>query len=150
VSDTATAPTSTLPLYEGLFLINQQVTGGDLQAAIDQVKEILDRAEAQIVVLRKWDERKLAYEIKGQKRGLFVLAYFHARTSMLANIERDCNLSDSVIRSMVLRADHVGETELELARREETVSRTEAKLRKPAKEDEPAEDEADIDTDADE
>ncbi len=132
---TATA-SPTLSLYEGLFLINQQVTSGDLQAALDQVKDILDRAEAEIVVLRKWDERKLAYEIKGQKRGLFVLTYFRARPTMLANIERDCNLSDAVMRSLVIRADHVGETELDLAKREEPTSRAEAKLRKVVKEEE--------------
>lgn len=135
-------------LYEGLFLINQQATGGDLQAGLDQVKQILDRAEAQTLILRKWDERKLAYEIKGQKRGLFVLAYFRVRPTMLANIERDCNLSDSVIRSIVLRADHVGETELELAKREEVTTRTEAKLRKSAKEDEGLDEDLGIDDDS--
>lgn len=133
--------TATLPLYEGLFLINQQITSGDLQAALDEVQQILTRAEAEILLVRKWDERKLAYEIKGQKRGLFILAYFRARPSMLANIERDCNLSDAVIRSLVLRAEHIGETELELARREDT-SRAEARLRKAAREDEELTDES--------
>lgn len=147
MSETATL---SLPLYEGLFLINPQTIGGDLQAGLEEVTQILARAEAEVVVLRKWDERKLAYEIKGQKRGLFILAYFRARSTMLANIERDCNLSDAVMRSLVLRADHVGETELELARREEVTTRTEARLRKPAKEDDAIEEDADIEIDAEE
>lgn len=137
---TTAAAAPTLPLYEGMFLINQQITSGDLQSALDEVQQILTRAEAEIVLVRKWDERKLAYEIKGQKRGLFILAYFRARATMLANIERDCNLSDAVIRSMVLRADHIGDTELELAKQDEAATRTEAKLRKPAREDEEASD----------
>lgn len=118
-----------LPLYEGLFLMNQQATGGDQQAAIDHVQQILERAEAQVKILRKWDERKLAYEIKGQKRGLFVLTYFHARPPMLANIDRDCNLSDLVLRSLVIRADHMGEVELQMAERDEVIAHTEQKLR---------------------
>lgn len=128
------------PLYEGLFLLNQQAMAGDLQKGLDHVREILDRAEAQTLVLRKWDERKLAYEIQGQKRGVFILAYFHARPTMLPNIERDCNLSDMVMRSLVLKAEHVGETELELARREEDKTRGEARLRRAEREEESADD----------
>jgi len=30
--------------------------------------------------MRKWDERRLAYEIKKQKRGLYILCYFKAPT----------------------------------------------------------------------
>ena len=31
-----------------------------------------------ILVIKKWDERKLAYEINGQKRGTYIIAYFTA------------------------------------------------------------------------
>jgi small subunit ribosomal protein S6 len=101
-------------LYEGLFLMSQNV--GDLKAALDHVQEILNRAEAETLVLRRWDDRKLAYPIQGQKRGTYILAYFNARSTQLANIERDCNLSENILRAMMVKAEHVGEAELELER----------------------------------
>lgn len=103
-------------LYEGMFLISQQAVANDLAGAIQHVRDILTRAEAEIVILSRWDERKLAYEIKKQKRGLFVLAYFNARASQIANIDRDCNLSEQVLRSLIIRADYMGEAEMELAK----------------------------------
>lgn len=115
-------------LYEGLFLVNQSNTP-DLAAALDHVRDILTRAEAEILVLSKWDERKLAYPIKGQKRGLYLLSYFKARASQVANIDRDCNLSEQILRSLLLRADHIGDAELDQARRQAEQTAVEAHLR---------------------
>lgn len=104
---------SNVNLYEGLFLFNIQAINGSLTAAIEHVTEILRRANAEIVAISKWDERKLAYEIVGQKRGLYLLAHFKVRGTQLANIERDINLSELLIRGLLLRADHIGEIEMQ-------------------------------------
>lgn len=93
-------------LYEGLFLFPQSAAA-DLGAAVEHVREILARSEAEIVSLVKWDERRLAYDIRGNKRGLYLLAYFRAPTGNLARIERDCNLSERLLRAMVLKAEHI-------------------------------------------
>ncbi len=92
--------------YEAMFLLSQAVAA-DLGGAIEHIKEILSRGHAEIIALRKWDERRLAYEIKGQKRGYYILAYFKAQGDMLSHIERDCNLSEKILRNIFLRADHL-------------------------------------------
>jgi len=91
---------------------------------------VLARAEAEGLVLRKGVERKLAYTIRGQKRGVYVLAYFRCRGVQVANIERDCNLSEEITRTLIIAADYMGEPELELAKKEVTLA-AEAKLRGP-------------------
>lgn len=102
-------------LYEGLFLLNQHAVAADFPAVIDHVKEFFTRASAELVVLRKWDERRLAYEISGQKRGTFLLTYFNAEGNAVAHIERDVTLSEKVLRCLITRADHIGEIELKEA-----------------------------------
>jgi small subunit ribosomal protein S6 len=135
-----TAATINVALYEGLFLMNQSTVASDFTGAMDHLKQIFDRAEAEVIVLDKWDERKLAYEIEGQKRGTFFLAIFRARGTQIANIERDCNLSELVLRNIIIRGDHLGEPELELAKKG-VKAMIEAKLRqKPIGEDEVPED----------
>lgn len=108
-------PDPTPVLYEGLFLISQSAMSGDIEGAKAHVQEMLDRAEAETLALHKWEERKLAYPIEGQKRGTFLISYFKSRPTQIANIERDCNLSEQVLRVMFIRADHMGETELQEA-----------------------------------
>ncbi len=115
----ANAKSSERTLYEGMFLYPQSF-GPNLGAAADEVKSILERAGAELVLLTKWDERRLAYEIQGQKRGVYLLAYFYCPGVGISSIERDCNLSENVLRAMCLKADHMGETELEAAKEEFT------------------------------
>ena len=55
--------------YEAMFLLSQAVAA-DLSSAIEHIKELIARANGEIIALRKWDERRLAYEIAGQKRGV--------------------------------------------------------------------------------
>jgi small subunit ribosomal protein S6 len=92
--------------YEGLFLFPQSAVA-DLQGAADHVLELLNRAGAEIISFKKWDERRLAYEVEGNKRGLYFLVYFKAQGSRLAGLERDTNLSEKMLRSLITRADHV-------------------------------------------
>lgn len=65
-----------------------------------------------IIVLKKWDERKLIYEIGGQKRGTYIIAYFNAPGSAITAIERDVKLSEEVLRVLVTHADHLNEAEM--------------------------------------
>jgi small subunit ribosomal protein S6 len=100
--------------YEGLFLFPQAAVS-DLQGAADHVLEILNRAGVQIISFKKWDERRLAYEVRGNKRGLYFLAYFTAKGTKLAQIERDCNLSEQLLRAMITRAEHVTDEMMQAA-----------------------------------
>jgi len=100
--------------YEGLFLFPQAV-GGELQFAVDHITEILAKANAEIISLSKWDERRLAYEIDGNKRGIYFLVYFRANRTDLVKIERSCNLSETLLRSMMVRADHITRAQMESA-----------------------------------
>lgn len=108
-------PDNTPRLYDGLFLVNMPMLGGDLNAALELIRGILEKAECEIITLGKWDERKLTYAIDGQKRGTYLLTYFKAVPTQIAQIERDCNLTETVSKFMMLRADHVGEAEMTLA-----------------------------------
>jgi len=122
-------PDSTAPLYEGLFLLDQQAVATDFAGAIDDLKALLERSEVDLITLVKWDERKLAYDIKGQRRGTFLLALFRCDGSQISRIERACNLSDTVLRCLIIRGDAYGETEIELIKQDADALVAEAKLR---------------------
>ena len=100
--------------YEAMFLLSQAVAA-DLGGAVDHVKEIMARGHAEIIAMKKWDDRRLAYEIKGQKRGVYILAYFTAPNDKLGHIERDCNLSEKILRTLITRADHLTMEEMQSA-----------------------------------
>jgi small subunit ribosomal protein S6 len=113
--------------YEAMFMISQAVAA-DLSGAIEHINEILRRADAELIAMSKWDERRLAFEIDKQKRGVFILTYFSAPAPKVDHIIRDCNLSERIMRIMLLRADHLTEDEMKATDARDALM-TEAKLR---------------------
>ena len=92
-------------VYECMFLLDTTKVAGDIQAADRQIRTILERNHAEVLVSRPWDERRLAYPINNQKKGLYYLTYFRADGKELINIERDLALNETVLRHLVLRVD---------------------------------------------
>ena len=113
--------------YEAMFLISQ-LRESSLGKAVEHVQNLLDRANASVIALSKWDERKLAFEIDKQKRGLYILAYFSADPVNISGLERDANLSEVIMRAMILRADHLSEDEMKASDGREELA-TEIKMR---------------------
>jgi small subunit ribosomal protein S6 len=107
----ATSTEKSVNQYEGMFLLPGSA-GTDVEAAIKLVRGIIERHEGKVLVIKKWDERKLAYELVKQKRGLFILAYFNAPGSALVAISRDVELSDQVLRVLLTRADYLNQEEM--------------------------------------
>ncbi|MBN1553259.1 MAG: 30S ribosomal protein S6 [Phycisphaerae bacterium] len=97
--------------YEGMFLVDAGQPNTD--TALEPVRNVLQRADAEILSLKPWDERRLAYEIEGRKRGLYILGYFKLDADKVAELEHDCLLNENIIRMLLLRKDTVTEAELE-------------------------------------
>jgi len=98
--------------YEAMFLLPPAAAADTDGTGIRLCRSIIERHGGQVIVLKRWDERKLFYEINGQKRGTYVIAYFRAPGAAVGAIERDVKLSDEILRIMVTKADHLSEDEM--------------------------------------
>jgi len=92
------------------------VDSADATARWDEVeaaiKTIMERAGAEVISLQKWDERRLAYDIAGRKRGMYILCYFRAEPSVISGVERDVQLNELLLRVLVLKAEHITEEDM--------------------------------------
>jgi len=110
-------------VYECMILLDTNRVAGDVQTTAQQIQTILERNHAEILASRPWDERRLAYPIKGHKKGLYYLTYFRTEGKNLLNIERDFALHETILRSLVLRIDpKLVDTMLTLARDEHALA----------------------------
>ncbi len=98
-------------VYEGMFVVSQAAAAqfGD---TLEHINELFGRAHASVLAMRKWDDRRLAYEIDKQKRGVYILAYFTCPTDLVAKLERDAQISSKILRLLVIKADHLSEEEI--------------------------------------
>ncbi|MFN4261716.1 MAG: 30S ribosomal protein S6 [Gemmataceae bacterium] len=92
-------------VYECMFLLDTTKVAGDVPGAAQKLHAILEKNQAEILASRPWDERRLAYPIKKQKKGLYYLTYFRAESNHLANIEHDFKLNEMVLRLLLLKVD---------------------------------------------
>lgn len=91
--------------YEAMFLLD--AGNPDFNAASEPVRNILTRYEAEVLAFKPWDERRLAYEVEGRKRGLYVLSYFKLDPLKVHEVEHDCRLDERVLRALILRRDRL-------------------------------------------
>jgi len=99
-------------LYEGLFLVDTGQAASDWDGTVAVIEKMLSRADAEVVSMRKWDERPLAYEINKKGRGTYILIYFNGDPLKITTIERDVQLSEKVVRVMILRTDKMSEEQI--------------------------------------
>lgn len=112
MAENATVKKERIDQYEGMFLLGQNASA-ELDASLKLVRGIVERHGGQILVIKRWDERKLNYEIEGNKRGTYIITYFKAPRQAITGIERDVKLSEDVLRVLVTRADHLNQKEME-------------------------------------
>lgn len=96
--------------YEGMFLLD--AGGPDSQQALQPVRDLLTRIKAEVLVLKTWDERRLAYEIRGRKRALYAITYFKADPANISDLQHDILINEKVLRAMVFSADDVTQEQM--------------------------------------
>lgn len=100
-------------LYEGMFLIDSALAGSDWEGIISSIRKILEKAEAEIITIKKWDDRKLAYDIKGTSRGTYILSYFKVDGGRITDIEKSVRLSEKIMRVLILNAERLSQEDIE-------------------------------------
>ena len=119
--------------YEAMFLFDPTF-GSSFDKCETEIRRLMERAGAEIILCKKWDERRLAFRIKGRKRGVYVLTYFNAPPDGVASLEHDAKLAENILRLLVLRADDLTRDDMELAAgdpQEEAGQRADAPESKP-------------------
>jgi len=107
-----------LRLYEGMFLLDSNLAIKDWAGLEAHIQEILKKNRAEVQYAEKWPDRRLAYEVKGCKKGTYYLTYFKALPDAIREIEHDCRLSERILRMLIIQEPGL-EREMERRRNRE-------------------------------
>ena len=89
--------------YETMFIVNATLEEDAMRAVVDKFKALIE-ANAEIVEYNEWGKRKLAYPIDDINDGFYVLVNYKAEASFVAELDRNFNIADGILRSMTIRA----------------------------------------------
>jgi small subunit ribosomal protein S6 len=84
--------------YETLFIAHPEVVGDDLTALIEKYRKVLTDQQAVVLKADNWGSRALAYPVKKQTRGSYVLTVFEGGPSVVAELERRMRIDEKVIK----------------------------------------------------
>ena len=94
-----------IELYETMFLFDATKLSADPDAVRGQVVTTLERYGATIEVNRPWDDRKLAYPINKQKKGIYHIIYYRFESTRQSELDRDLRLNENLLRYMTIHVD---------------------------------------------
>ena len=91
--------------YEGMFLFGSGAAT-EPQAAENLVRKFIEQHGGEVLVLKKWDERKLAYEIRQRNEADYRYFRFQSEPALLDRLDHSLKIADGVLRFRIFRVDH--------------------------------------------
>jgi small subunit ribosomal protein S6 len=91
--------------YEGLFILDSNRYSRDAAGISGQISEMIQKLGGEVLVSRLWEERRLAYPIAGHRKGTYWLAYFKLDSNQIVTMERECQLNENILRTLILKVE---------------------------------------------
>lgn len=88
--------------YETIFVIDASLTDDQINATAEKFKALIE-ANATVESVDVWGKRRLAYPIDYKTEGYYVLVNFESQAEFIAELERVYNITDGVLRTIVVR-----------------------------------------------
>lgn len=90
-------------IYENFVILNASLPDEEINAAVSKIKDLVVNAGGEVLRADFWGRKKLAYEIKKQNKGFYVLFVYKAPAATIKKLEELYKVFDPVIKFMVIK-----------------------------------------------
>lgn len=94
-----------MPLYEHVFLARQDLAQAQVDALAENATKIITDNEGKVVKTETWGLKSLAYRIAKNRKAHYVMLDIDAPPDALAELERQSNINEDIIRFLTIRVD---------------------------------------------
>ena len=91
--------------YESVAIINAALEDEQIEATISRILEVITSHGGEIIDTDKWGRKRLAYPIQKAKSGYYLVLRFNAPTELIAALERNYRLDETIIRYLTITLD---------------------------------------------
>jgi small subunit ribosomal protein S6 len=89
--------------YEVLYIVRADLDDDKVQDAVKRVNTLIERSGGSVERTNLWGKRKLAYEVKHQKEGSYILQDFSFDPSRVPELEAALKITEEVLRHLIVR-----------------------------------------------
>ena len=90
--------------YESVIIINPSVDEDKVKSLVDRFSDLINK-NGKVEIVDTIGKKKLAYEVKKNREGIYVVFYFEAEPTLIAELERNYRITDEVIKFIVVKVE---------------------------------------------
>lgn len=90
--------------YESMFIL-PPMEDEQINENVEKVKKFITEKKGEILEVKDWGKRKLAYEINNHNEGYYVIIIFELEPNYISSLENFYKLNETIIRSIVIKKD---------------------------------------------
>lgn len=94
-----------MPYYETIFIARQDISTPQAEALADQFTKVIEEMGGSVPRREYWGLRSLAYRIRKNRKGHYMLLNIEAPAPAMVEVERQMGINEDIIRYLTIRAD---------------------------------------------
>jgi small subunit ribosomal protein S6 len=98
-----------MPFYENVFIARQDISASQVEALADTLTTVVTEQGGQVTKREYWGLRNLAYRVKKNRKGHYVLFNLDAPPQAVNELERTMRINEDVIRYLTVRVEELEE-----------------------------------------
>ena len=92
--------------YETVFIADSTYTDEEIDELIKGYDQIVTSAKGKMLKVEKWGKRRLAYAIRRNEEGVYVLMTIECPPSLVKELDRRYRMNDRILRHLVVRVEN--------------------------------------------
>ena len=96
-----------MPFYESVLIARQDISAGQVDTLADDMEKIITDNGGNVARREYWGLRSLAYRMKKNRKGHYVMFNLEAPSDALQEMERNLRLHEDVLRYITIRVEEL-------------------------------------------
>ena len=90
--------------YESVIIISPNLDEGEIEGIITEITDLINK-DGEVTKVDKKGKKTLAYEIKKNKEGYYIIFYFEAKADVIFELERNYRINENIIKFITVKKD---------------------------------------------
>lgn len=89
--------------YETIYIVKPSLSEEEIANVTDKIKALIEKDGGEVIGTESFGKKRLAYEVRKEKRGIYLILHFKGTPATLRELEQTYRLSESIIKFMVVK-----------------------------------------------
>ncbi len=89
--------------YEHIIILDPNVDEKTVESTVERVSDLVVKKGGEVLKSEKWGLKKLAYNLKKQNKGIYILLFFKAPPPVIAELERFYKVFEPLLKFLIIK-----------------------------------------------